>query len=150
MPVGRFVSRRWKDQQVTDSDVAYVVRRFYGRLLNAWDDSAVDQTLAAELTFRGSLGQSTRGRDDWRAYRDGIRRAARPTSTTRSSISSLTVTRAATRLQCCGTHTGVLLGQPPTGRRFGYSGAAFFTARGELLTDAWVLGDLDSLRAQLR
>jgi predicted ester cyclase len=44
----------------------------------------------------------------------------------------------------------MLLGQPPTGRHFTYAGAAFFTASGELLTDAWVLGDLERLRAQLR
>jgi predicted ester cyclase len=95
------------------------------------------------------LGPSTRGRDEWRAYRDGIRRAA---PDFHNEVVDLIVdgNRAAARLQFSGTHTGVLLGQPPTGRRFSYSGAAFFTARGELLTDAWVLGDLDSLRAQLR
>jgi hypothetical protein len=36
-----------------------------------------------------------------------------------------------------------------TGRRFTYAGAAFLTADGGLLTDAWVLGDLAGLRAQL-
>jgi predicted ester cyclase len=44
----------------------------------------------------------------------------------------------------------MLLGQSPTGRHFTYAGAAFFTASGERLTDAWVLGDLERLRAQLR
>jgi hypothetical protein len=58
--------------------------------------------------------------------------------------------RAAARLQYTGTHTGMLLGQSPTGRHFTYAGAAFFTASGERLTDAWVLGDLERLRAQLR
>jgi predicted ester cyclase len=48
-----------------------------------------------------------------------------------------------------GTHLGLVLGFAPTGRRFGYSGAAFFTATDGLLSDAWVLGDLDTLRSFL-
>jgi hypothetical protein len=42
-----------------------------------------------------------------------------------------------------------LLGVRGVGSRIEYSGAAFFTARGGLLADAWVLGDLDALRRQL-
>jgi hypothetical protein len=42
-----------------------------------------------------------------------------------------------------------VLGFPPTGRWFSYSGAAFFTATDGLLSDAWVLGDLDTLRSFL-
>jgi steroid delta-isomerase-like uncharacterized protein len=133
---------------VTNNGIAYLVRRFYDRVWNAWDDAAVDQTLAADFTFRGSLGQSTCGRDEWRAYRDGIRRGA---PDFHNEVVDLIVDgkRAAARLQYSGTHTGLLLGQPPTGRTFTYSGAAFFTARGELLTEGWVLGDLENLRAQL-
>ena len=56
---------------------------------------------------------------------------------------------AAARLTYTGTHTGPLLGLPATGRRFEYAGAAFFTATDGLLTSAWVLGDLASLREQL-
>ncbi|WP_425584250.1 hypothetical protein [Streptosporangium album] len=36
-----------------------------------------------------------------------------------------------------------------TGRPNGYSGTRFFTAATGRLTEAWVLGDLDSLRRQL-
>lgn len=134
---------------MTDTTVARLVRRFYDRLWNAWDDSAVDQTLAAGFIFRGSLGPSSRGRDEWRAYRDGVRLGA---PDFHNEVVDLIVGdhRAAARLQYTGTHTGMLLGQPPTGRHFTYAGAAFFTASGELLTDAWVLGDLERLRAQLR
>jgi predicted ester cyclase len=133
---------------VTNNEIADLVRRFYDRLWNAWDDDAVDRTMAADFTFRGSLGQSTRGRDEWRAYRDGIRLGA---PDFHNEVVDLIVDghRAAARLQFAGTHRGLLLGQPPTGRAFTYSGAAFFTAHSKLLTDAWVLGDLESLRAQL-
>jgi len=58
--------------------------------------------------------------------------------------------RAAARLEYTGTHTGTLLGHTATGRRFAYAGAAFFTASAYRLTDAWVLGDVTTLTAQLR
>jgi predicted ester cyclase len=56
---------------------------------------------------------------------------------------------AAARLSYSGTHSGPLLGVPATGRRFEYAGAAFFTVEDGWLASAWVLGDLEGLRAQL-
>jgi hypothetical protein len=38
---------------------------------------------------------------------------------------------------------------PGIGAAISYTGAAFFTAANGVLVDAWVLGDLDSLRRQL-
>jgi predicted ester cyclase len=57
--------------------------------------------------------------------------------------------RAAARLLYRGTHSGPLLGIAPTGRSFSYAGAAYFTVSGGRLAEAWVLGDLAALRAQL-
>jgi predicted ester cyclase len=58
------------------------------------------------------------------------------TFTTKCSISSPPV-------------TGPLLDIAATGRSFTYTGAAFFTIADRLITDIWVLGDLDELRRQL-
>lgn len=129
-------------------DIVLLVRRFYDRLWNNWDDQSVDRTLATTFTFRGSLGQETSGRDGWRAYRDRIRRGA---SDFHNEIVTLIAARdqAAVRLLYSGTHTGDLLGLAPTGGSFTYAGAAFFTAADGFLTSAWVLGDLDRLRSQL-
>ena len=128
--------------------MAALVTRFYERLWNAWDDDAVESTLATGFRFRGSLGSQTVGRDGWRGYRDGIRAGA---ADFRNEVVGLVIgdDRAAARLRYSGTHTGVLLGLPATGRPFTYAGAAFFTASGGLLTEVWVLGDLEALRAQL-
>lgn len=125
-----------------------LVRRFYERLWNEWDNAAVDDTLAPDITFRGSLGTSTTGRDQWRAYRDQIQRGA---PDFHNEILDLVSDghRAAARLRYSGTHLGPLLGIPATGRQFVYSGAAFFTTADDLITDIWVLGDLDTLRRQL-
>jgi steroid delta-isomerase-like uncharacterized protein len=125
-----------------------LVHAFYDRLWNAWDDAAVDDVLAETFAFRGSLGTATVGRDEWRGYRDTIRSGS---SDFHNEVVSLVVdgTNAAARLRYTGTHTGVLLGHPATGRAFAYDGAAFFTSDAGRLTSAWVLGDLTALTRQL-
>ncbi|MGH7911525.1 MAG: ester cyclase [Candidatus Dormibacteraceae bacterium] len=125
-----------------------LVTRFYERLWNAWDDEAVDGTLADDFEFRGSLGDRTASRDAWRRYRDRIREGSQDF---RNEVRELIVSgdRAAVRLRYTGTHSGRLLGIEPTGRRFTYAGAAFFLASEDRLASAWVLGDLAGLRAQL-
>lgn len=128
--------------------VSALVARFYQRMWNDWDDSCVQSTLARDVTFRGSLGQQTIGRDGWLGYRDQIRRGAPDFHNEVLDLIS-NDNRAAARLRYTGTHLGPLLGIPATGRRFAYSGAAFFTAQDGLITDVWVLGDLNGLKDQL-
>jgi steroid delta-isomerase-like uncharacterized protein len=125
-----------------------LVTAFYADLWNRWDDTAVDPLLADDFSFRGSLGDTTRGRDGWRRYRDVVRAGS---SDFHNEVEALVVdgNRAAAQLLYTGTHDGPLAGMPPTGRPFTYVGAAFFTARNGQLASAWVLGDLAGLRAQL-
>jgi predicted ester cyclase len=125
-----------------------LVRSFYEDLWNRWDDELVPAVLSPSFAFRGSLGTSTHGLAGWRDYRDAIRAGS---ADFHNEVVTLVVdgTTAAARLLHSGTHTGPLLGLPATGRSFEYAGAAFFTAAGDRLTSAWVLGDLDRLRAQL-
>jgi steroid delta-isomerase-like uncharacterized protein len=135
--------------KVNDADEARaLVTRFYDELWNRWDDDAVEGVLAAGFVFRGSLGQETTGRDGWRRYRDRIRHAA---PDFHNEVVDLVAAsgRAAARLEFSGTHLGPLLGIAPSGRRFSYSGAAFFVVADRRLSRAWVLGDLASLRGQL-
>lgn len=131
------------------TEIRRIVERFYLDAWNRWDDTAVPEILAPDFVFRGSLGEQVRGRDGWRGYRDRIR-AAVPDF--HNDIVDLVVEeeyRAAARLRYTGHHRGELLGVPGTGRRIDYAGAAFFTARNGLLTEAWVLGDLITLRGQI-
>jgi predicted ester cyclase len=130
------------------TDAGALVHRFYGDLWNAWDDVAVPEVLHPRLRFRGSLGQVTTGLDEWRSYRDGVRRSA---PDFHNEVVDLVVAgeRAAARLEWSGTHSGALLGIAPTGRRFRYHGAAFFSVTDGLVSDVWVVGDLGPLRAQL-
>lgn len=124
------------------------MERFYNELWNRWDDAAVDEVLAEDFEFRGSLGESVRGRDGWRRYRDMIRRGSRDFHNEILDVIA-SGNRAAVRLNYTGTHTGTLLDLEATGRRFSYAGAAFFTSSGSTLTVAWVLGDLAALTPQL-
>jgi steroid delta-isomerase-like uncharacterized protein len=134
---------------VDDSEITRaLVQRFYEQLWNAWDDDAVDHTLAEDFSFRGTLGTETIGRDEWRSYRDTIRRGA-PDFTNEIVDLVLDGDRAAARMRYTGTHRGPLLGLAGTGIAFTYDGAAFFRARDGLLAHAWVLGDLDGLRRRL-
>lgn len=136
------------DVERDGEDVRDLIQRFYQRLWNAWDDDAVEDTLAEDFTFRGSLGDETVGRDGWRGYRDHVCVGAPDFSNT---LVDLVVEgdRAAARLRYVGTHRGPLLGLAGTGRAFAYDGAAFFRASGGRLVQAWVLGDLADLRRQL-
>lgn len=130
------------------ASITELVTRFYDDLWNRWDDTAVDRVLSVDFTFRGSLGSQTVGRDGWRGYRDAVRAGS---SDFHNEVRDMVVNgdKAAARLLYTGTHDGPLVGLAPTGRTFGYAGAAFFTARAGLLTDAWVLGDLAGLRELL-
>jgi predicted ester cyclase len=125
-----------------------LVRTFYDRLWNAWDDALVTSVLHPDLEFRGSLGTTTTGLAEWRVYRDGVRRGS---ADFHNEVTSLVVdgAAAAARLTWSGTHTGELAGYAATGQSFAYEGAAFFTAEVGQLRRIWVVGDLDGLRGQL-
>ena len=125
-----------------------LVRQFYEDLWNRWDDEAVDDLLADDFTFRGSLGTETKGRAGWRSYRDAIREGS---PDFHNEVVTLVAQgdEAAARLLYTGTHSGRLAGLPATGRRFSYAGAAFFSGHRGRLTSAWVLGDLAALHEQL-
>jgi predicted ester cyclase len=129
-------------------NTADLVTAFYADLWNRWDETAVNRVLSNDFTFRGSLGLQTRGREEWRNYRDLIHAGS---SDFHNEIQTLVIDgdRAAARLRYTGTHDGPLVGRSPTGRRFSYAGAAFFTVRQQQLADAWVLGDLAGLHRQL-
>lgn len=128
--------------------IAALIHLFYAVLWNQWDDSLVDEVLTDDFAFRGSLGTETSGRDGWRAYRDTIR-AGSPDFHNELVDLIAYGDRAAARLRYTGHHHGRLAGIDPTGREFTYAGAAFFTARDEKLSTAWVLGDLTALTTQL-
>ena len=130
-----------------------LIRTFYDRVWNAWDEGAARTILSPALSFRGSLGDAVTGHDGFLAYQAKIR-AAFPDF--HNEIEDLIVDggRAAARLRYTGAHTGgadagVLFGIEPTGNRIDYRGAAFFTVSQAQIASVFVLGDVDTLKKQL-
>jgi steroid delta-isomerase-like uncharacterized protein len=125
-----------------------LVHRFYDEIWNAGDTSVVPEILAADVTFRGSLGAVRVGHAAFVDYVDGVLAAL---GDYRCDVDDLVADgdRVVARMTFSGIHRGPLLGVAPTGRRVSWAGAAFFTFAGDLIGDLWVLGDLDGLRSQL-
>jgi steroid delta-isomerase-like uncharacterized protein len=125
-----------------------VVQRWYQEMWNEWNFGLVDELVAPELVFRGSLGTPVQGREGLRRYIREIR-AAFPDFYNQIDVLLAEGNQVAARLTYTGTHRGPIWGIAATGRRIEYAGAGFFRVRDGRVTDGWVLGDTAALRAQL-
>jgi len=126
-----------------------LVRLFYERLWNEIDFGRADDILHPDVTFRGSLGAVAEGR---REVCDYVRMVTTALSGYRCDVESLISEghHAAAKVRFSGLHVGEFLGHRPTGHRVEWVGAAFFASEEDKLRDIWVLGDLESLKTQLR
>ncbi len=124
------------------------VTKFYEVLWDAQDRDAMPALLHEDFTFRGSLGQQTRGHDGFAEYVDMVHAAL---GDYRCHIEALVEEgdRVFAKMKFTGIHVGEFLGYPPSGKRVSWQGCALFTFDGDLIADVWVLGDLKSLEAQL-
>src|SRR5262245_30920478 len=125
-----------------------LVRRYYEEMWNRWDFALVDQLIAEEIVFRGSLGARVQGREGFKQYMRAVRQAF---PDFHNQVEELIAEgdRVAARLTYTGTHQGELLGVGATGRSVSYAGAALFRVAGERIVEGWVLGDLHGLLQQL-
>ena len=128
--------------------VRELVRLFYEKFWNEIDLGMSDEILHPDVTFRGSVGLGATGR---REVCDYVVMVTTALSRYRCDIESLIVdgNRAAAKVRFSGIHTGEFLGYAPTGHRVEWMGAAFFSVDENRLRDIWVLGDLETLKAQL-
>jgi steroid delta-isomerase-like uncharacterized protein len=125
-----------------------LVTKFYEELWNKWKVELVDEILSPDIRFRGSIGVEARGRDEFREYVARIR-AAFPDFHNQVDGLIAEGDRVAARLSYTGTHRGELFGIAATGARVTYTGFAWFTMRDGLIAEAFVLGDLETLRQQI-
>ena len=117
-----------------------VVRRFYDELWNRWRLDLIDELLSPEISFRGSRGSVSTGRDAFRRYVEETRAAFADWHNEIDELLALT-DRVVTRMTWSGTHTGVVAGIEPTGAHVEYVGAGFFRLRDGLIEEAWIVGD---------
>ena len=125
-----------------------IVRRFYDDLWNSWNLAAADELIAPGVSFRGSLGSTSSGREAFKAYVERVRSAF---PDWHNQIDELLAIgdRVVARLTWTGTHQGPLGNVAPTGKRVRYVGAAFFRISGDKIDEAWIVGDTQELWRQL-
>src|SRR5262249_6519216 len=133
---------------MSESSSKRILQRWYQEMWNEWNFDLVDELVAPELVFRGSLGTPVQGRGGLRGYIQEVR-AAFPDFHTRIDALVAEGDEVAARLTYTGTHCGPIWGIAATGRRIEYAGAAFFRVRDGRVIEGWVLGDTAALRAQL-
>lgn len=124
------------------------VRRFYERLWDAHDKSAIPAVLSEQCTFRGSLGDQKIGHEGFAEYVDDVHSAL---GEYRCIIEELVAEndKVFAKMLFTGIHRGRFMGIEPTQRRVSWHGCALFSFDGDLIIDVWVLGDLQSLKQQL-
>ncbi len=125
-----------------------LVRRYYDELWNQWKLELLEELVAEDFRFRGSIGVTTRGRN---AFEDYVRiiRGAFPDFHNRVESMLAEDNRVVARLRYTGTHRGKFFSIAPTGNQISYAGVAIFAIGGHQLMSAWVLGDRYELMAQL-
>jgi predicted ester cyclase len=124
------------------------VERFYHEVWNLADDAVAREILSPDFRFRASLGPQMQGPEAFIGYMRSIHAALGGYVCT---IEDLVVeeNRAAARMTFAGRHLGPFFGVEPTGREIRWAGGAFFVMDGGAIAELWVLGDVDSIKAQL-
>ena len=126
-----------------------LVESFYADIWNRHDKSAIPTLLCADFTFRGSLGPSKVGHDEFAGYVDFVHDAL---GDYRCDIQDLVVdeNKAFAKMLFSGIHRKTFLGYEPTSLRVAWAGAALFTFKEGMISDLWVLGDLQGLHQLLQ
>jgi predicted ester cyclase len=125
-----------------------LIERFYDDMWNRFDKTVFAEILHRDIQFRGSLGQTKVGFDEFGDYVDYIQTFA-PDFHNQVLTTVTEGSQTFARLSYTGTHQGEVFGIAPTGKQFEYAGAAVFTFADGLISEVWVLGDIYGLTLQL-
>ena len=129
-------------------DYKSLIRRYYSELWNAWSPAALEELISPDIVFRGSIGATVTGIEQFKQYVNRIR-AAFPDF--HSHIEELIGEgeKVVARLTYSGTHRGELFGFSGTGTKVTYQGIAIFQFREGKIVSGYVLGDTESLKRQI-
>lgn len=126
-----------------------LVEAFYQRIWNDGDLDAVADLLTPEFSFRGSLGNEMRGREEFKGYVRLVRGAlAGYHCEILSCVSE--GNHAFARMLFSGHHVAPFRGYEPTEKIVQWLGAALFRFENSAIVELWVLGDLAGLDALLQ
>ena len=131
-----------------NTDPKALVHRFYNEVWNQADEVVAKEILDSNFQFRGSLGSVKKGPDGFIEYMRSIHTAL---ANYTCEIDHLVCSKdeAAARMTFHGQHQAEFFGVAATKRIINWSGAAFFHTNSGQITTLWVLGDIDSVKAQL-
>ena len=135
--------------QVPWSPRKEVVRAFYKDMWDHADVSLVPKLFHPDFTFRGSLGPTLTGHDQFIGYVRFVTGALREYTSDILAIAE-EGNLVFAKLRFHGYHRAELFGIAPTGRHVWWHGMPVFTFEGPLIRDLWVLGDIHNLTARLR
>jgi predicted ester cyclase len=125
-----------------------LVSSFYDRVWNAGDRTALDELVADDFRFQGSLGPAIVGREAFWQIVSTVRGAL---SGYHCEILACVTERnqAFAKMKFSGTHTGPFRSYQPSGLGVAWQGAALFQFDGNRIREIWVLSDTSTLDAAL-
>jgi predicted ester cyclase len=125
-----------------------LVSDFYRRIWNTGNRLAVDELLAEDFAFRGSLGVELRGRARFWEYVCEIQSVLEGfRCDVLECVSEGQMAFA--KMKFSGAHVGELRGFRASGLPVQWLGAALFYFESDRIRELWVLGDLVALDAML-
>jgi predicted ester cyclase len=125
------------------------VRVFYKELWDHADKRLIPDIFHSDFTFRGSLGPTLVGHEQFAGYVDWVTSAFGQYTT---DILSLIEEgpRVSGKMRFHGFHRRELFGVPPSGRHVQWIGMPIFTFEGGKVRDLFVLGDIHGLIGRLK
>ncbi len=134
---------------VTLSAQKETVRVFYKEMWDRADKSLIPAIFHRDFTFRGSLGPTLVGHEQFAGYVDEVTGALGQYTT---DILALIEegNRVSGKMRFHGLHRKELFGVPPSGRHVWWTGMPIFTFEGAKVRDLYVLGDIYGLIARLK
>jgi predicted ester cyclase len=125
------------------------VRVFYAELWDRADKRLIPQIFHEGFTFRGSLGPTLVGHNEFAGYVDLVTGAfERYTTDILAMIEE--GNRVSGKMRFHGFHRRELFGVPPSGRHVWWTGMPIFTFDGPKVRDLYVLGDIHGLIARMK
>jgi predicted ester cyclase len=134
---------------ITLSPQKEVVRVFNKELWDHADKSLIPKIFHEGFTFRGSLGPTLTGHDEFTNYVDWVTGALGEYTTDILALIEED-TRVSGKIRFHGIHRKELFGVPPTGRHVWWIGMPIFTFEGAKVRDLYVLGDIHDLIGRLK
>jgi steroid delta-isomerase-like uncharacterized protein len=130
------------------NDCKSLIRRYYSELWNAWSTTALEELISPNIVFRGSIGTTVNGIEEFKQYVNKIRTAFPDFHNHIEDIIS-EGDKVSAKLTYTGTHRGELFGFSGTGKKISYQGMAIFQFREGKIVSGYVLGDTESLKRQI-